>query len=63
MKNSDKFENLIPDDIIDTFYKRIEKQLERGHNVNDKVIQTELNRIKQINNGIIPDKINNLIKT
>ena len=63
MKNSDKFENLIPDDIIDTFYKRIEKQLERGYNVNDKVIQIELNRIKQINNGIIPDKINNLIKT
>lgn len=53
--------DLIPDYITDTFYKRITYLLNLGQKIEDKSIQTEINRIKLVNGDIIPDKIKTLI--
>ena len=53
--------NLIPDSLIDIFYKRIEQKLKDGHKIEDRAIQQELNRIIMVN-GFIPQKIKDLIK-
>jgi hypothetical protein len=52
--------NLVPDDIIDTFYKRIESRLKAGYKKDSKVIQTELDRLMLVN-GRIPEKIKKLL--
>jgi len=53
-------DDLMPDNVIDTFYNRIEKKLHCGHNVNDESIQNEIDRIILVN-GKIPNKIITLL--
>jgi len=52
--------NLLPDNVIDSFYNRIEKKLNYGHKINDKSIQEEIDRIISLN-GDIPSKIVTLL--
>lgn len=57
-------ENLIPDNIIDTFYRRIERAMkETGFNIriDTPSITKELDRIKSLTGGKIPDKIQALL--
>jgi len=59
-------EDFIPDNIIDTFYQRIVRAIkETGFNVKKDTpsITRELDRIKSINGGKIPDKIQTLLDT
>ena len=49
--------NLIPDKTIDIFYKRIKDRF--GH---QESIDRELERIKKVNGGNIPEKIKKLLE-
>ena len=55
-----KKDNLIPDSIIDAFYKRIEKKIKIGYKIYDKSIQDEIDRIISLNDGV-PEKILKLL--
>lgn len=52
--------NLIPDNVIDSFCKRIEYRLNIGHKIYDKSIQDEIDRIISLN-GFVPEKILNIL--
>src|SRR3972149_2287763 len=54
-------ENLIPDDIIDSFYNRIKKILDAGADKKHPSVERELNRIKMLNADVIPEKIKALL--
>ncbi len=51
----------MPDYVIDTFCKRIRNKLEKGYTKDDDVIKRELDWIRQVNNGLIPKKIQELL--
>jgi hypothetical protein len=52
--------NLIPEEIIDTFYNRIKKLIDTHKDKKHPFVKKELDRIKDLN-GKIPDKIKNLL--
>lgn len=54
-------ENLIPDNLIDSFYQRIRKLLDSHKDKSHPFIKKELERIKDLN-GKIPEKIKDLLK-
>lgn len=56
-----KDKNLIPDEIIETFYKRVKLAIDESGDKNHPAVQRELNRIKSINNKI-PLRIVELLK-
>lgn len=57
-------ENLAPEYILDTFVIRIKKCMEMypNCNIDTPCIQKELDRIKTINSGVIPERIIKIIK-
>lgn len=54
-------DNLIPDYVIDTFCERIKRLLNDGCSKDSPSIQSELNRIKTLNAGKIPMKVQSLL--
>lgn len=59
--------DIIPESLIDAFQKRIKyflKGIDRTIPIDEEhpSLKREFNRIKKLNNGIIPDKIKNILK-
>lgn len=56
-------DNLIPDSLIDTFITRIKRVVDMGATKGHRSIETELNRIRSLNDNKIPKKIQEFLDT